>query len=190
MHRGLKVISAQFVGDESARRRFVREARAAASVCHPNVASVFYLGKERRQLFLRDGVCRRRIAERGHPTLRAPGDKTGAGRALTPTSLFPDREQTDHVNVRHYERSNFRAALTNLDSTHLLNPFAENFVMRLPVAAVQTSIRLTSSSPLPASTIYDSTQTALATNRPSRLSAFWNAHTPLRSRRRSHIADV
>jgi predicted ATPase len=41
----LKVISARLVGDESARRRFVREARAAASVRHPNVASVFYLGK-------------------------------------------------------------------------------------------------------------------------------------------------
>jgi serine/threonine protein kinase/tetratricopeptide (TPR) repeat protein len=41
----LKVIRAQFFGDESARRRFVREARAAASVRHPNVASVFHLGK-------------------------------------------------------------------------------------------------------------------------------------------------
>jgi tetratricopeptide (TPR) repeat protein len=41
----LKVISAQFLGDEVARRRFVREARAAASVRHPNVASVFHLGK-------------------------------------------------------------------------------------------------------------------------------------------------
>jgi serine/threonine protein kinase len=41
----LKVINAQFIGDESARRRFVREARAAASVRHPNVASVFHLGK-------------------------------------------------------------------------------------------------------------------------------------------------
>jgi serine/threonine protein kinase len=41
----LKVISAQFLGHESARRRFVREARAAASVRHPNDASVFHLGK-------------------------------------------------------------------------------------------------------------------------------------------------
>jgi serine/threonine protein kinase len=41
----LKVINARFVGDESARRRFVREARAAASVRHPNVASVFHLGQ-------------------------------------------------------------------------------------------------------------------------------------------------
>jgi predicted ATPase len=41
----LKVINARFIGDESARRRFVREARAAASVHHPNVASVFHLGQ-------------------------------------------------------------------------------------------------------------------------------------------------
>jgi serine/threonine protein kinase/tetratricopeptide (TPR) repeat protein len=41
----LKVISARLIGDESARRRFVREARAAASVRHQNVASVFHLGR-------------------------------------------------------------------------------------------------------------------------------------------------
>src|SRR6201993_1456845 len=41
----LKVINARLIGDQSARRRFVREARAAASVRHPNVASVFHLGQ-------------------------------------------------------------------------------------------------------------------------------------------------
>jgi serine/threonine protein kinase len=41
----LKVINARLIGDESARLRFVREARAAASVRHSNVASVFHLGK-------------------------------------------------------------------------------------------------------------------------------------------------
>lgn len=40
----LKVINARFIGDESARRRFVREARAAASVRDPHIASVFHLG--------------------------------------------------------------------------------------------------------------------------------------------------
>jgi WD40 repeat protein/serine/threonine protein kinase len=40
----LKVINARLIGDESARRRFVREARAAASVRDLNVASVFHLG--------------------------------------------------------------------------------------------------------------------------------------------------
>jgi serine/threonine protein kinase len=41
----LKIINTRFIGDDLARRRFVREARAAASVRHPNVASVFHLGE-------------------------------------------------------------------------------------------------------------------------------------------------
>src|ERR1700751_5218111 len=41
----LKVISEKYLGDESAQLRFLREARAAASVRHPNVASVFHLGR-------------------------------------------------------------------------------------------------------------------------------------------------
>ncbi|HTD54387.1 MAG TPA: serine/threonine-protein kinase, partial [Silvibacterium sp.] len=41
----LKVINKRYVGEESARRRFLREARAAASLHHTNVASVFHLGR-------------------------------------------------------------------------------------------------------------------------------------------------
>ena len=41
----LKVISERYLADKSARVRFLREARAAASVRHPNVASVFRLGR-------------------------------------------------------------------------------------------------------------------------------------------------
>src|SRR5271167_2556349 len=41
----LKVIGERYLGDESARLRFLREARAAASVRHPNVASVLHLGR-------------------------------------------------------------------------------------------------------------------------------------------------
>ena len=41
----LKVISEKYLGDETARLRFLREARAAAKVRHPNVASVFHLGR-------------------------------------------------------------------------------------------------------------------------------------------------
>jgi Protein kinase domain len=44
-HVALKVISEKYLNDESARLRFLREARAAASVRHPNVASVFHLGR-------------------------------------------------------------------------------------------------------------------------------------------------
>jgi len=41
----LKIISGRYLGDESARLRFLREARAAARVRHTNVASVFHLGR-------------------------------------------------------------------------------------------------------------------------------------------------
>jgi serine/threonine protein kinase/tetratricopeptide (TPR) repeat protein len=41
----LKIINARFTDDDSARLRFVREARAAASVRHPNVAWVTHLGE-------------------------------------------------------------------------------------------------------------------------------------------------
>ena len=46
LHRlvALKIIRAGLIGDESAQQRFVREARAAARVRHPNVAAVFHLG--------------------------------------------------------------------------------------------------------------------------------------------------
>ena len=47
----LKVINEKYLGDESARLRFLREARAAASVRHPNVASVFHLGRTRSSYF-------------------------------------------------------------------------------------------------------------------------------------------
>ena len=41
----LKVIRERYLGDESARLRFLREARAAASVRHQNVATVLHLGR-------------------------------------------------------------------------------------------------------------------------------------------------
>ena len=47
----LKLISEKYLGDESVRLRFLREARAAASVRHPNVASVFHLGRAGQNYF-------------------------------------------------------------------------------------------------------------------------------------------
>jgi hypothetical protein len=47
----LKVISERYLGDESARLRFLREARAAAKVRHTNVASVFHLGRSGEDYF-------------------------------------------------------------------------------------------------------------------------------------------
>jgi serine/threonine protein kinase len=42
----LKVINAQLLDSDTARERFLREARAAAYLHHANVASVFHLGRE------------------------------------------------------------------------------------------------------------------------------------------------
>jgi serine/threonine protein kinase/Tfp pilus assembly protein PilF len=47
----LKVISERYLRDEAARLRFLREARAAASVRHPNVALVFHLGRTGQNYF-------------------------------------------------------------------------------------------------------------------------------------------
>src|ERR1700726_3052416 len=47
----LKVINARYLNDESARLRFLREAPAAGSLRHPNVASVFHLGRSGENYF-------------------------------------------------------------------------------------------------------------------------------------------
>src|SRR6202008_1836890 len=41
----LKVINERYLGDESTQLRFLREARAAASIRHQNVASVLHMGR-------------------------------------------------------------------------------------------------------------------------------------------------
>jgi len=49
----LKIFSEQCLGDESCDSLFLGEARAAASVRHPNVASVFHLGRTGQSYFTR-----------------------------------------------------------------------------------------------------------------------------------------
>ena len=50
-HVALKVINSAYLNSETAQQRFLREARAAAALRHPNVATVFHLGQERDDYF-------------------------------------------------------------------------------------------------------------------------------------------
>jgi len=67
----LKVISERYLGDESAQLRFLREARAAASVRYVNVASVFHLGQSRGNYFYAmefvEGETLERLIKRAGP---------------------------------------------------------------------------------------------------------------------------
>ncbi len=47
----LKIINSALTGNEHARERFLREARAAARLRHPNVATVLHLGKDDQSFF-------------------------------------------------------------------------------------------------------------------------------------------
>jgi serine/threonine protein kinase len=47
----LKVIAADLLGSDEARRRFFREARAAAKIQHPHVAAIHHLGREGEDYF-------------------------------------------------------------------------------------------------------------------------------------------
>ena len=50
-HVALKVIQSSLFANNVAKERFLREARSAAAVNHPNVASVFYLGQAGEDVF-------------------------------------------------------------------------------------------------------------------------------------------
>ena len=52
----LKTMSS-LTGDETARKRFWREARAAASVNHPNVCQLYEIGEDSRRAVHRDGAA-------------------------------------------------------------------------------------------------------------------------------------
>jgi non-specific serine/threonine protein kinase len=50
--RAVAVKTMAFSGDESARRRFWREARAAAAINHPNVCQIYEIGEDHGEMFI------------------------------------------------------------------------------------------------------------------------------------------
>ena len=80
----LKIIAEKYLGDESARLRFVREARSAASVRHLNVASVFHLGSEIVLVVLPPGI-----------TVKQHGPLVGLATESTVDAVVADIEVLD-----------------------------------------------------------------------------------------------
>ena len=81
--------------DETARKRFWREARAAASVNHPNVCQIYEIGEDDGELFiameLLEGEALERApaagpAERGGGGAHRPRDAGRARRPCTPAA--------------------------------------------------------------------------------------------------------
>jgi hypothetical protein len=67
----LKIINDAYLGNDIARQQFLREARSAAGLRHPNIASVYDLGTDQDQYFyvmeLIDGITAREKIERDGP---------------------------------------------------------------------------------------------------------------------------
>src|SRR5688500_17931775 len=54
LHRpvALKVLRVGFVEDDAHRQRFLREARAAAAIVHPNIAAIYDVGEDAGRIFI------------------------------------------------------------------------------------------------------------------------------------------
>ena len=83
----LKVIGRSFARHPATRARFLREARAAAQLRHPNVASVFHYGEQDGQCFYAMELVEGETLEEGQPGRPAPGSAgVGSDRAGRPRS--------------------------------------------------------------------------------------------------------
>ena len=125
----LKVIRSDSLDSEGARRRFVREARAAAGLNHPNVARVFHLGETDQSYFYAmeflDGetleACVRRrgalppraalqIALQTANALRAASREGLVHRDIKPSNLMLLREDEDPEDEVHVKVIDFGLA--------------------------------------------------------------------------------
>ncbi len=125
----LKVIRAESLDNEQTRQRFVREARAAARLSHPNVARVFHLGESARSYFYAmefiDGetleACVRRrgpldptmalrIALQVANALRAASREKLVHRDIKPSNIMLLREDEDHEEDIHVKVIDFGLA--------------------------------------------------------------------------------
>jgi serine/threonine protein kinase len=98
----LKVINSQFLNSETARQRFLREARAAASLRHPNVATVFHLGNSEGEFYyameyVEGETVERRIQREGP----LPAELAlRIGRQVSRALIAADRQKLVHRDIK------------------------------------------------------------------------------------------
>jgi serine/threonine protein kinase len=98
----LKVINPQFLNSETARQRFLREARAAASLRHPNVATVFHLGNSEGGFYYAmeyvEGETVERRVQREGPL--APDLALRITRQVSRALIAADRQKLVHRDIK------------------------------------------------------------------------------------------
>src|SRR6201995_1444862 len=134
----LKVINSQFLNSETARQRFLREARAAASLRHPNVATVFHLGNSEGGFYyameyVEGETVERRIQREGPlPAELALRITRQVSRAL----IAADRQKLVHRDIKP---SNVMLVVDE-DEDHLLVKVIDFGLAKSLVAAVDQSV--------------------------------------------------
>jgi len=134
----LKVINPQYLNSETARQRFLREARAAASLRHPNVATVFHLGNSDGRFFyameyVEGETVERRVQREGPlPADLALRITRQVARAL----IAADRQKLVHRDVKP---SNVMLVL-DADEDHLLVKVIDFGLAKSLSAAVDQSV--------------------------------------------------
>jgi parallel beta-helix repeat protein len=98
----LKLINSTFLGNDNARQQFLREARSAAGLRHPNIASVYDLGTDQDQYFyvmeLIDGITVKEKVKRDG--LFNPRDALGLILQIASALSAAERQQLVHRDLK------------------------------------------------------------------------------------------
>src|SRR5215469_14426364 len=136
----LKVINSHYLNSETARQRFLREARAAASLRHPNVATVFHLGNAEGEFYyameyVEGETVERRVQREGPlPSELALRIARQVSRAL----IAADRQKLIHRDIKP---SNIMLVVDE-DEDHLLVKVIDFGLAKSLVAAVDQSVTM------------------------------------------------
>jgi serine/threonine protein kinase len=136
----LKVINSHFLNSETARQRFLREARAAASLRHPNVATVFHLGNVEGGFFyameyVEGETVERRVQREGPLSSDLALRIT---RQVSRALIAADRQKLVHRDIKP---SNLMLVVDD-DEDHLLVKVIDFGLAKSLVAAVEQSLTI------------------------------------------------